>query len=99
MTGRNHHNVHYIEAYLKAQGLYRVYDGSQPDPIYSGEIMELDLCSVCACLAGPKRPHDRVELAKMKEDFQCCLPAKVGFKGYCIAHEKLAAKSKFVFEG
>jgi len=72
-TGRDAHNVSFIESYLRAQGLYRVYDGSQVDPNYSGAIMELDLSSVRPCLAGPKRPHDRVELAHMKKDFNNCL--------------------------
>jgi aconitate hydratase len=31
--------------------------------------MELDLSTVRGCLAGPKRPHDRVELINMKKDF------------------------------
>lgn len=61
--------------------------------------MELDLSSVRACLSGPKRPHDRVELSNMKKDFQSCLSAPVGFKGYNIAQERLGATSKFTFEG
>lgn len=69
-TGRDEHKVKFIESYLRAQGLFREYDGSQPDPNYSGAIMELDLSSVKPSLAGPKRPHDRVELANMKKDFQ-----------------------------
>jgi aconitate hydratase len=46
--------------------------------------MELDLSTIKPCLAGPKRPHDRVELAAMKKDFNSCLSAPVGFKGYNI---------------
>lgn len=46
--------------------------------------MELDLSTVKPCLAGPKRPHDRVELDKMQEDFRSCMSAPVGFKGYNI---------------
>ena len=76
-----------------------MYDGSQPDPNYSGAIMELDLSSVRPCLAGPKRPHDRVELAHMKKDFNSCLQNPVGFKGYAIAEEKRASTSKFNFDG
>ena len=68
-TGRDDHKVHYIEQYLRAQGLFRLYDGSQEDPHYSGAIMELDLSEVKPCLSGPKRPHDRVELSNMKADF------------------------------
>ena len=61
--------------------------------------MELDLSSVKPCLAGPKRPHDRVELANMKNDFNSCLKNPVGFKGYNIAEDKLASSSKFTYEG
>ena len=99
MTGRNPKNVAFTEAYLKAQGLFRVYDGSQVDPHYSGALMELDLSSVKPCLAGPKRPHDRVELTNMKADFNACLKNPVGFKGYNIAEDKLASSSKFVYNG
>lgn len=99
MTGRENHNIAFTEAYLKAQGLFRVYDGTQPDPYYSGAIMELDLSTVKPCLAGPKRPHDRVELANMKTDFNACLSNPVGFKGYNIAEDKLASTSKFTHEG
>lgn len=52
--------------------------------------MELDLSSVKPCLAGPKRPHDRVELSNMKKDFNSCLVSPVGFKGYHLPQEKLA---------
>jgi len=61
--------------------------------------MELDLSSVKPCLAGPKRPHDRVELANMKNDFNACLKNPVGFKGYAIPEDKLASTSKFTYEG
>ena len=61
--------------------------------------MELDLSTVKPCLAGPKRPHDRVELTNMKADFNACLKNPVGFKGYNIAEDKLGSTSNFTFEG
>lgn len=70
VTGRNEQKIQMIENYLKSQGLFRTYDGSQPDPVYTGEIMELDLSTVEPCLAGPKRPHDRVPLKNMKDDWK-----------------------------
>lgn len=88
-----------IETYLRSQGLYRLYDGSQPDPVYTGEVMQLDLASIKPSLAGPKRPHDRVEMASMQQDFRQCLTAPVGFKGFNIAEANLAAKAQFTFEG
>lgn len=61
--------------------------------------MELDLSSVKPCLAGPKRPHDHVDLHTMQKDFTDCLKNKVGFKGFGISEEKLAHSSKFTHDG
>ena len=97
--GTEPHRVKMITQYLKAQGLYRVYDGSVPDPDYSGDLMELDLSTVKPCLSGPKRPHDRVELDNMQADFQACLTNAVGFKGYGIGADKVGASTTFTFNG
>jgi len=70
LTGRPEDNIKYIESYLRATGLFRTYDGSQVDPTYTGEIVELDLGSVQPCLAGPKRPHDHVLLSQMQQDWK-----------------------------
>lgn len=47
---------------------------------YVTQIVELDLSAVVPCCSGPKRPHDRVAVSEMKQDFQTCLRNKVGFK-------------------
>ena len=65
-----------MEAYLKAAGMFRDYSLSSQDPIFS-ENVELDLSTVVPSLSGPKRPHDRVAVSGMKEDFQMCLDNKV----------------------
>lgn len=49
--------------------MFLKHDGSQAEPVYSGEVMHLDLNSVQPSLSGPKRPHDRVNMADMKTDF------------------------------
>lgn len=98
-TGRDQAKCDTVEAYLRAQNLFRVYDGSQVDPDYSGALMELDLASIKPCLAGPKRPHDRVEMSSMKSDFNSCLSAPVGFKGFNIAEDKLKDSNAFTYEG
>jgi aconitate hydratase len=61
------------------------YDGSQPDPVYSGDIINLDLGSIQPCLSGPKRPHDRVDMATLPKEFKSGLTAKVGFKGFGLS--------------
>ena len=99
LIGTDESRVQMIEQYLRSQGLFRLYDGSQPDPVYTGDVIELDLSGIVPCVSGPKRPHDRVEVAKMQEDFRSCMTAPVGFKGFNIAEDKLGNTSKFTYEG
>jgi aconitate hydratase len=59
--------VNLVEAYYKAQGLFR--DASTPDPVFS-DTLELDLSTVEPSLAGPKRPQDRVALKAAQRGFR-----------------------------
>jgi aconitate hydratase len=61
--------------------------------------MHLDLASVVPCVAGPKRPHDRVSFSTMKKDFNTCMTNKVGFKGFGFDEAGRKASKKFTFEG
>ena len=72
LTGRDHSQVKLVEDYARAQGLFRTDGG--PDAVYT-EVLSLDLSSVEPSLAGPKRPQDRVSLARVKSAFQTALPA------------------------
>lgn len=60
-TGRTDQQVEVISQYLKAVGLYKVYD-KDPDLHYSS-VLELDLSTVEPCVSGPKRPQDYVKLS------------------------------------
>jgi aconitate hydratase len=66
LTGRDQKQVALVEAYARAQGLFTT--ATSPDAVYS-ETMELDLSTVEPSLAGPRRPQDRVALAKAKPSF------------------------------
>jgi aconitate hydratase len=70
LTGRDDDQVALVEAYARAQGMFR--EAGAPDPIYT-ETLELDLSTVEPCLAGPKRPQDRVSLKQAKSGFQASL--------------------------
>jgi len=59
-TGRDPHQVALVEAYAKAQGLWRADE--DPDPLFT-DTLELDLGTVEPSLAGPRRPQDRVPLS------------------------------------
>lgn len=80
LTGRDEERINLIEAYAKASGFFRLNESKVPK--FSGDLMELDLSTVVPCVSGPKRPHDKVTVAQMKQDFNTCLSAPVGFKGF-----------------
>jgi aconitate hydratase len=71
MTGRPAEVVERVEAYAKAQGLFRT--DASPEPAFS-ESLSLDLGTVVPSLAGPKRPQDRVALADLRDSFRAAFP-------------------------
>ena len=98
LTARDESHVQLIEKYLRQQEMFVTYDG-RPDPVYSGDLMQLDLSSVQGSLSGPKRPHDRVDFSNMKADFNQCLTNKVGFKGFGLDATESKKSSKFTYQG
>ncbi|MEQ8807194.1 MAG: aconitate hydratase AcnA, partial [Rhodospirillales bacterium] len=66
-TGRDAGRVSLVEAYAKAQGMWR--DSSTPDPVYT-DTLELDIGTVVPSLAGPKRPQDRIKLTDAASSFK-----------------------------
>ena len=62
-TGRDPERVALVEAYAKAQGMWRGDD--MPEPLFT-DTLELDLGTVEPSLAGPKRPQDRVVLSEVR---------------------------------
>ena len=74
-TGREEHRIALTEAYLRAQGMFR--DASSPEPVFT-DALELDLSTVEPCLAGPKRPQDRVLLRDAASAFNEELTKSLG---------------------
>src|SRR5271156_38504 len=70
LTGRSAEQIALVEAYAKAQGLWRL-DGA-PAADYT-DVVELDLGSVEPALAGPKRPQDRVPLRSAKSVYRASM--------------------------
>ena len=70
-TGRAPERVALVEAYAKAQGLWRTADA--PEPEFTS-VVELDLGAVAPSLAGPRRPQDRTTLARAPTGFVEALP-------------------------
>ncbi len=74
LTGRTEDQIALVEAYAREQGLF--HDARTPSAEYS-ELLSLDLSTVEACLAGPKRPQDRVLLSQAGESFTSALPSLI----------------------
>ena len=66
VTGRADDRIALVEAYAKAQGMWR--DAQTPDPVFT-DSLSLDMGDVRPSLAGPKRPQDRVLLDGAKPGF------------------------------
>ena len=86
-TGRSEEQIALVEAYYKAQGMFRTDD--TPDPVFS-DVIELDLSTIVPSLAGPKRPQDRIELTAMKESWNTIIRTPIEKGGYGLTEEKIA---------
>ncbi|KAF3836799.1 hypothetical protein F7725_004263 [Dissostichus mawsoni] len=95
-TGRDAEKLAYITKYLKAVSMFRDYNNVSQDPDFT-RIVELDLTTVVPCCSGPKRPQDRIAVSDMKSDFESCLGAKQGFKGFQIPPERHSTAVPFQF--
>ncbi len=94
LTGRKEEHIKLVEEYLKAQGLFGIPRKGEVD--YT-KVLELDLSGIQPCVAGPKRPQDRIELQHVKSKFQELLTLSIDKGGYGKpankVHEKFVVHS------
>ncbi|MEL6421319.1 MAG: aconitate hydratase AcnA, partial [Pseudomonadota bacterium] len=69
-TGRDEERIALVEAYSKAQDMFRTTDAEPP--VFT-DTLELDLTTVEPSLAGPKRPQDRIALGDAAPAFEAAL--------------------------
>ncbi len=89
-TGRDEKQVATYEAYYKAQGLWGI---PQKGEIEYSTDLALDLSSVGPSVAGPKRPQDRIELSKMKQEFISAFSKPVTENGFGKKAEEFSTVS------
>ena len=89
LTGRDAHRIALVEAYAKAQGLFRTADS--PDPVFT-ETLELDLGTVEPSMAGPKRPEGRIALEKVASGFATALETEYRKTSNASARYKVPGK-------
>jgi aconitate hydratase len=95
-TARPADSIDLVERYTKEQGLFRTAD--TPDPTFN-DTLTLDLSTVEPCLAGPKRPHDRIPLRKMKSAFRAALEAPVSERGFALEGAARDRKAEMKADG
>ncbi len=74
-TARPAETIALVEAYARAQGLWR--EAGEADPVFT-DTLELDIGTVEACIAGPKRPQDRILLSNAARSFKATLNEMTG---------------------
>ncbi len=88
-TGRDDSHIALYEAYYKAQGLWGIPAKGAID--YSTDL-DLDLSTVVPSVAGPKRPQDRIELPKLKQEFTTAFSKPVTENGFGKKADDLGKK-------
>lgn len=66
LTGRDDHQIKLVEAYLKAQGMFREANAEEPE---FTDTLELDIGNVVPSISGPRRPQDRISLSDATSAF------------------------------
>ncbi|KQT52053.1 aconitate hydratase [Aureimonas sp. Leaf454] len=95
VTGRAKDRIALVEAYSKAQGMFR--EEGMEEPVFT-DTLELDLSTVVPSLAGPKRPQDRVALTDVAADFARVLPDLQGGRKTAAAASS-EGDARFLAEG
>jgi len=84
MTGRPEEHIQLVKEYLSAQNMFGIPNEGEID---FTKVIELDLSSVKTCVAGPKRPQDRIDLPNVKSQFLELLEKPVEKGGYGITKQ------------
>src|SRR5213082_3142753 len=90
-TGRSEEHCRLYENYYRAQGLFGI--PKKGDIPYSTEL-ELDLCNVVSSVAGPKRPQDRIELPKLRQEFLAAFTRPLTENGFGKKPEDLRTMAR-----
>ena len=95
-TGRSEDQVKLVEAYYRAQGLFR--ENINPHAEYS-QVMSIDLSEIAPVIAGPKRPQDIFQFSNAKQVLKDMLTAEKGNKGFGLSDTEINNKVKLTIKG
>ena len=94
-TGRAPELVDRVEAYCKEQQIYRTNGATPPE---FSQVLELDLSTVEASMAGPKRPQDRIALSQMKPSWEQLLKTPVKDRGFGLTEAEIQKTAEVKLE-
>jgi aconitate hydratase len=96
MTGRDEKHIQLIKAYLQAQKLFGIPKRGE---VEFTKVLELNLNTIKPCVAGPKRPQDRIDLPELKKNFERYLSSSTSEGGYGKTGEEKNKKIRIHIEG
>ena len=85
-TGRSEEHCKLYENYYRAQGLWGI---PQKGQVNYSQVLDLDLGNVVPSVAGPKRPQDRIELPKLKQEFVSAFSKPIPENGFGKSNDDL----------
>lgn len=95
MSGRSSEEIALVKEYMQAQNLFGI---AREGEIDFSQVVSLDLSTVKPCVAGPKRPQDRIDLSQMKQQFNDLLLLPTHEGGYgkvaCELNKRVAVCSE-----
>jgi len=94
-TGRSEEEITLVEAYTKAQGVFRTANQSSPE---FNESLTIDLSDVEPSIAGPKRPQDRIVLRDVSSSWKKLLTDPVTDGGFGLTSDAVGVSTKVVDE-
>ncbi|KIH47318.1 putative aconitate hydratase 1 [Ancylostoma duodenale] len=97
-TGRDEHYCKRVEGYLKANKMFVEYGDPKYRTVYT-QVLILDMSTIVPSVSGPKRPHDRINLSLLHEDFSKNLTAKPSFKGFGLKAEDVKKETLIKKDG
>jgi aconitate hydratase len=81
LTGRSESDIQRVKDYYSAQGLFGIPRAGE---IKYSKSLDLDISTIVPCVAGPKRPQDRIEVPSLKERFQQLMNMPVAEGGFGV---------------
>ncbi len=89
LTGRSESDIQRVKDYYTAQGMFGI--PSKGEIEYTKSI-DLDISQIVPCVAGPKRPQDRIEVPALKERFQQLMQMPIAEGGFGVPEEARTRK-------